>query len=78
MVKDAIGEMANIVAGGAKANLAQNDLSISLPTVIVGKTHLLEFPSGVAPISIPFASESGPVVIEVGLSEDAAEVAAAG
>ncbi len=69
-VKDAIGEMTNIVAGGAKAHLDQYELSVSLPTVVVGRSHCIEFPSGVPPISIPFVSQWGPVVIEVGLVEE--------
>ena len=76
-VTDAIGEMANIVAGGAQAHLGQYDLSVTLPTVLVGKSHLIDFPSNVTPITIPFDSEWGPVVIEVGLVEKPTEVLAA-
>ena len=69
-VTDAIGEMANIVAGGAKAHLDKYELRVSLPTVVVGKSHFIEFPSKVTPISIPFDSQWGPLVIEVGLVEE--------
>ncbi len=75
-VIDAIGEMANIVAGGAKAHLDQFELRVSLPTVIVGKSHILDFPSGTTPITIPFRSEWGPVAIEVGLVENPVEALA--
>ncbi len=74
-VTDAIGEMANIVAGGAKAHLDKYELSVSLPTVVVGRSHSIEFPAKVTPISIPFDSQWGPLVIEVGLVEQAMTVA---
>src|SRR5690606_21185875 len=35
IVTDAIGELANIVAGAAKKHLSQYKISISLPTVVV-------------------------------------------
>ena len=36
---DAIGELANMVAGGAKPEFEGLDISISLPSVIVGEKH---------------------------------------
>jgi chemotaxis protein CheX len=68
-VTDAVGELANIIAGSAKAKLEELQLSVSLPTVITGKGHSVEFPSKVRPICIPFESEWGPVTVEVGLTE---------
>ncbi len=42
-VRDAIGEMTNMTAGGGKSRLAEQgfQLSLSLPTVVVGKDHYL-------------------------------------
>ena len=68
-VVDAVGELANIIAGGAKAQLEHLELSVTLPTVITGKSHCIEFPTRVTPICIPFDSQWGPITIEVGLSE---------
>jgi len=68
-VTDAVGELTNIIAGGAKAKLEELHLSVGLPTVITGKGHCVEFPSKVKPICIPFESKWGPVTIEVGLTE---------
>ena len=73
-VKDAIGEMANIVSGGAKAHLDKYEMSVSLPQVIVGKSHLIEFPADVPLITIPFESPWGPLVIDVGLVEESGKV----
>ena len=68
-VMDAIGELTNMIAGAAKTQLAEFNLNISLPTVICGKSHTITFPSGSAPIVIPFDSDIGPVCVEVGLVE---------
>ena len=59
-VVDAVGELTNVVAGGAKARLEHFALSVSLPTVIIGREHTLEFPFNVTPISIPFAPSINP------------------
>lgn len=69
-VADVVGELTNIIAGGAKAKLEHLDMSVSLPTVITGKCHCVEFPKKVTPISIPFDSEWGRITVEVGLVDE--------
>ncbi len=68
-VIDAVGELANMIAGCAKAKLEQFEMSVSLPSVITGKGHCIEFPSNTTPICIPFDCEWGSVDVEVGLVE---------
>ncbi len=68
-VIDAVGELTNMIAGGAKAKLAQFEMSVSLPTVITGRGHCIEFPSGTNPICIPFDCSIGILDVEVGLVE---------
>jgi chemotaxis protein CheX len=68
-VADAVGELTNIVAGNAKAQLAHLAMSVSLPTVIMGKSHTIEMPKNAVPICIPFDSPWGPVAVVVGLVE---------
>lgn len=75
-VVDAVGELANMVAGAAKAQLEQFHLSISLPNVITGRGHEVRFPSNVTPIVIEYESCWGPLALEVGLSEVVAPVPA--
>ncbi|MBI5017353.1 MAG: chemotaxis protein CheX [Deltaproteobacteria bacterium] len=55
-VKDAIGEVANMIAGGAKAGLSQNGFSfrIAIPTVVVGKNHSIEHKGGFPCLCVPF------------------------
>jgi chemotaxis protein CheX len=76
-VVDAVGELANIIAGGAKAQLEHLHLSVGLPSVITGKGHSIQFPTEVTPICIPFDSEWGSITVEVGLSEPHAGTAGA-
>ncbi|WP_425615708.1 chemotaxis protein CheX [Anatilimnocola sp. NA78] len=68
-VVDAVGELANMVAGSAKAKLEEYQLSISLPSVVLGAGHIVRFPSDVTPICVPFTSPWGQLKIEVGLTE---------
>jgi chemotaxis protein CheX len=67
-VVDAVGEIANMVAGAAKAELAEYELSISLPSVVTGSQHDIRFPSNVTPICVPFETDFGPLMLEVGLA----------
>jgi chemotaxis protein CheX len=68
-VADAVGELANMVAGAAKSQLEQYHLSVSLPSVICGKHHSINFPARSIPMVLPFHSRIGPVCIEVGLAK---------
>jgi chemotaxis protein CheX len=70
-----VGELANIIAGGAKAQLEHLAMSVSLPTVITGKHHSVELSSKVTPICIPFESKWGLLTVEVGLCEEHADAA---
>ena len=67
-VLDAVGELTNMVAGAAKAELEDYDLAVSLPNVITGPSHEVHFPSEVTPISIAFETDWGPLSLEVGLA----------
>jgi len=68
-VFDAIGELTNMIAGSAKAQLEHLEMSVSLPSVIMGRNHRVAFPGDIQPVAIPFESEWGPVCVEVGLRE---------
>ncbi|NQT36738.1 MAG: chemotaxis protein CheX [Planctomycetes bacterium] len=67
-VVDAVGELTNMVAGGAKAELEEYKLSLSLPSVIAGCEHEIRFPSNVRPITVHFTTEWGDFALEVGLA----------
>ena len=63
---DAIGEIANMIAGNAKTDFPSNNNSISVPSVVVGK-HKVTYPSGLPIISIPCKTDKGEMVIEIAL-----------
>ncbi len=67
-IVDAVGELANMVAGAAKAKLEEFQLSVSLPNVITGEGHEICFPSNVTPICVPYESDWGPLTLEVGMA----------
>ncbi len=67
-VLDAVGELTNMVAGAAKAELEGHQLQVSLPNVITGHNHEIHFPSNVVPISISFETDWGPLTLEVGFA----------
>jgi chemotaxis protein CheX len=74
-VLDAVGELTNVVAGAAKAELEEYQLQVSLPNVITGQGHDVHFPSNVTPICVPFDSPWGGLSLEVGLAAINAPVA---
>ena len=68
-VVDAVGELTNMIAGSAKGKLEKYDMTLALPTVIMGDGHRIGFNSGVKPVSLPFTCEWGEFSIELGLTE---------
>ncbi len=68
-VQDSIGELANIIAGGAKTVLAEQNLSyhISIPTVIVGKNHSVEHRANTPVVVIPFEINNNQIILEVAM-----------
>ncbi len=66
---DAVGEITNMVAGSAKAKLEEYELSISLPNVITGSNHVVRFPKDIPTLCVPFDTQWGDLMLEVGLVE---------
>lgn len=67
-VRDAVGEIVNMIAGGAKGELATKGISfkLAIPTVIIGERHMLSHKSSDMPcIVVPFEIEEGKFAIEV-------------
>jgi chemotaxis protein CheX len=67
-VSDAIAEMVNIVAGGAKAKLSsdlEKPIDLSLPTVVRGNSYNVDYPSGSVWIEVPFDSDLGSFALRV-------------
>ncbi len=68
-VCDAVGELANMIAGASKAHLDELELTISVPTIVPGPDHNVSYPLHAQPICVVFESEIGPFAIEVGFVE---------
>lgn len=68
-VTDAMGELTNMIAGAAKTLMESDELSVGLPTVVLGKNHSFTFPSRSVPACLHFDSNIGSILIEVGIVE---------
>ena len=70
-IVDAVGELTNMICGGAKAQLAKLNYKFDLatPTMILGKGVEITYHSDAPTIVIPFTSEHGNFVIEANLEE---------
>lgn len=66
---DAVGELANMVAGNAKANVQNMNMSISLPSVIVGRDHIVSQSQHTPHISFPCSTAEGDFVVNVSMKE---------
>ncbi len=73
-IADALGEMVNIVAGGAKAKLANENggspIDLSLPNVIQGSNYCVDYPSHTTWLDVPFSSELGSFSLRVTFQMD--------
>lgn len=65
---DAIGEIANMIAGNAKTDFPSSNNAISVPSVVVGK-HKVSYPSGIPVIAIPCSTDKGQMIIEIAIKE---------
>jgi len=66
-VCDAVGEVANMIAGSAKGELAHLKLTLGIPNMVLGKDHEVYYRPEVArPMCLHFDSEMGPFSIEFG------------
>jgi len=65
---DAIGELANMVAGNAKTEFSGMNISISLPSVVTGKNHTVSQSRQAPRIVIPCETDLGSVFIEVAMT----------
>jgi len=68
-LNDVVGELANMVAGGAKAKLQEEgiDFKIGLPSVVVGVNHHLEPPKDASVQIIPLTTSAGEFFLEISL-----------
>lgn len=74
---DAIGEIVNMISGGAKAQFEGRSVSISCPSVVIGSGHTVARPSNTPCVSIPCKTSLGDFSIDVSIRPEATARAAA-
>ncbi|MEN6331179.1 MAG: chemotaxis protein CheX [Smithella sp.] len=70
-VKDAVGELTNMVSGVARKNLEAKGFYIqaAIPTIVSGKDHSISHVKGGPSLIIPFEIDEGVFVVDVCLVE---------
>lgn len=68
---DAIGELANMIAGGAKAKMDGDDISISCPSVVIGADYTVQRPRQTNCVRIPCRSPFGDFDLNVWINKPA-------
>ena len=74
-VVDVIGELANTIVGNAQAQFSQAALTLSAPSIIIGKLRCIDFPADSRPTCVPFDCKWGPLAVEFGVSGTANDCA---
>lgn len=64
---DALGELANMIAGGAKSKLAGVRITISLPSVVIGECQYISASRTAPRLFIPCTTDAGGFHVEVGM-----------
>ncbi len=66
-VTDVVGEITNMVCGGAKKTLAERgyDFDLAIPGVVTGKDHTITHKSAGAIIIVPFTTTAGKFYLEI-------------
>jgi len=65
---DAIGEITNMITGGAKKDFPEGNNSISIPSIVIGR-HQIAYPSGIPIISVPCETGAGRMMIDLALKK---------
>lgn len=65
-MQDAVGELANMISGQARASLAEEGLVLqgSTPSVVVGKGHTIHHVTKASVMVIPFSTVGGDFTVE--------------
>jgi chemotaxis protein CheX len=66
-IADAVGELVNMIAGGAKAQFAGKKVSITCPSVVVGRDHTVQNAKDAVCVLIPCDCDCGNFTVEVAI-----------
>jgi chemotaxis protein CheX len=69
-VRDAVGEITNMISGVARKNLEAQGLNIlaAIPTIVSGENHSILHVLGGPSIIIPFTTNAGPFFVDICIS----------
>ncbi|MBF0116137.1 MAG: chemotaxis protein CheX [Magnetococcales bacterium] len=65
MAKDAIGELANIIAGAVKIRICDDQIQLTPPRVVIGRDHQIGHTKRQTTTRCYFRTNSGPFLIEI-------------
>jgi chemotaxis protein CheX len=68
---DAIGELVNMISGGAKAKFPAGQVNISCPSVVIGPDHTVHTRKDVTCVIIPCECDCGEFAVEVAFKRTA-------
>lgn len=71
-LSDAVGELVNMIAGGAKAQFKGRSVSISCPSIVIGTNHVVFGKKDVVCVVIPCSCDCGEFNVEVAIRPAAA------
>ncbi|MBF0627797.1 MAG: chemotaxis protein CheX [Magnetococcales bacterium] len=63
--KDAIGELANIIAGAVKSRICDDQINLTPPQVVVGRDHQIGYTKPLESTKCYFRTDNGPFFVEV-------------
>jgi chemotaxis protein CheX len=68
---DVVGELANMVAGGAKGALAEQGMTyrISVPTVVTGKEHFVSYKTDGPCLVVPFTVDEETFWVQISMND---------
>ncbi len=70
-VKDAVGELTNMICGDARRRLAESGITLQagIPTIVAGKRHSIKHIADGPRLAVPFDTSEGAFVVEVAFSK---------
>ncbi|MGP1346425.1 MAG: chemotaxis protein CheX [Phycisphaerales bacterium] len=66
-LSDAVGELVNIIAGGAKAQFDGQKVGLGIPSVVIGAEHAVFGSRDVVRVAIPCSCDCGEFMLEIAL-----------
>ena len=66
-ILDLVGELANMIGGGAKERFALSDVVLGFPTTVSGKDYKISFNPGIEVETVQFRCPSGLLTVQIAI-----------